>query len=247
MWIQFEHSSGKSKIDTTVFHDLSIAIQKDNNVNCYYLDNPVFSYFKSNEFSGSLADGGSVNCEKIALYPHASGTHTECALHVAAVDFDMRHIQIPAFMLCKLITIEPMQIDDDKVLHISQFESLKNDNKSDAIIVRTKPNSTVKKHQNYSGSNPAYFDPEVLVFLKELGFKHLLTDLPSIDKESDEGRLSAHKNWFLTNGIAPKDRTITELIFVDDAIQDGIYALNIQIPTIETDAVPSRILLYPCV
>jgi hypothetical protein len=83
--------------------------------------------------------------------------------------------------------------------------------------------------------------------LQGLGFKHVLTDLPSIDKESDEGRLAAHKNWFLVNGNAPLDRTITELIYVPNSIADGNYVLNIQVPKIETDAVPSRILVYPCV
>jgi hypothetical protein len=38
--------------------------------------------------------------------------------------------------------------------------------------------------------------------------------------------------------------TITELAFVPDAIEDGRYLLQLQLPAIAGDAVPSRPLLY---
>lgn len=247
MWIQFEHPSGPVKIDTASFHDLSIAIRKTGNVNCYYLSDPEFAYYESEAFSGSLANGGSVNCEKISLYPHASGTHTECALHVVPCGFDMRHVQIPPLMLCRLVTADPEMDGMDRIINRKALGVLNNDKACEALMVRTKPNTGSKLHENYSGTNPPYFQPELLSELQDLGFRHLLTDLPSIDKESDEGRLQAHKNWFLENGVASPDRTITELIYVPDNIPDGVYALSIQAPAIETDAVPSRILIYPCV
>ncbi len=246
MWIQFEHAENNVRIDANVFFDLSIAIGKRNNVNCYYLDDPDFTYFESPEFTGSLEKGGSVNCEKISLYPHASGTHTECALHVVKVDFDMRHVEIPPFMMCRLVSVLPSEVNNDRVIDKLEEVIFQNFENYTAIIIRTLPNETNKQHRNYSGSNPPYFEPELLTRLREAGYKHILCDLPSIDKESDEGRLSAHKNWFLENGKAYNDRTITELIFIRDEIKDGSYALSIQRPSIETDAVPSRILIYPC-
>ena len=246
MKVQLQHHGKSCQIDLTHSLDISIAIRKSGNVNCYFLDDPSFAYFESPQFSGNLSAGGSVNCEKIALYPHASGTHTECALHVANVDFDMRHIQIPALQLCKLITVKPQLAGDDKIIDIKALGIDSNPEHLEAIVVRTLPNEADKLHKNYSDTNPIFFDPDALTHLKDLGFKHILTDLPSIDKESDEGRLSARKNWFLINGIAPKDRTITELIFVEKQIKDGIYGLSMQVPSLQTDAVPSRILLYPC-
>lgn len=227
--------------------DLSISIRKQGNVNCYFLDDPLFSYFESPQFSGNLAAGGSVNCEKISLYPHASGTHTECALHVFDADFDMRHIAVPSLQFCSLISVEPESIGNDRVITMDSISRLNNENGIEALIVRTMPNGTDKLSKNYSDSNPPYFEPDVLTHLKQLGFKHILTDLPSIDKESDEGRLAAHKNWFLTDGKASRDRTITELIYVENSIVDGIYLLSMQIPSMQTDAVPSRIIIYPCV
>jgi arylformamidase len=226
-------------------HDLSIAVNKSGNVNCYYLEDPSFTYFESPEFSGNLNAGGSVNCERISLYPHASGTHTECALHVAKVDFDMRHVRIPLLQLCRLLTVTPEKMEGDAVI---TKNILKHDNpeQCSAIIVRTIPNSDEKLRKNYSASNPAYFEPSVLGYLKNLGYKHIITDLPSIDKESDEGRLAAHKQWFLTEGVASRDMSITELIYAGEHVKDGLYVLSMQMPEMETDAVPSKILIFPC-
>ncbi len=246
MLLQFEHVTGQKKVDLNHFHDLTIAVNKSGNVNCYYLDAPAFSYFESPEFSGSLAAGGSVNCERISLYPHASGTHTECALHVTPADFDMRHVDIPVLQWCRLISITPEQRDGDAVITMRSIAQLSNPDHCTALIVRTLPNTNEKLLKNYSGSNPPYFDPEVLVQLRSLGFKHLLTDLPSIDRESDEGRLAAHKCWFMANFVASRDMTVTELIYAADHVKDGLYALNMQVPKVETDAVPSKILIFPC-
>lgn len=226
--------------------DISIAVRKGGNVNCYYLSDPEFAYFDSPQFSGSLAKGGSVNCERISLYPHASGTHTECALHVLPVDFDMRTVTIPALQLCHLITVQPELIDGNLEINQSVLSGLQNAEKFEALIVRTLPNDASKTNRNYSDTNPPYFDPSTLSYLREMGFKHLITDLPSIDKESDEGRLAAHKNWFSEGGTVPSDRTVTELVYVPAEVKDGMYVLSMQVPAIETDAVPSRIVIYPC-
>ena len=246
MRIEFEHPFGKTAIDDSRSYDLSISINKRKSVSCYFLDPPIFRYFESPEFSGNLDGGGSVNCERIGFYAHASGTHTECALHVLKAEFDMRHIQIPPLIRCKLISITPEHIGDDHVITLNNISTLTNKEQMEAIIFRTLPNGLDKLNRDYSGSNPAYFDPAVLLHLRALGFDHLLCDLPSIDRESDEGKLSAHKNWFSENGIPDKRKTITELIYVEDHIPDGNYVVNMQFPAIETDAVPSRVFLYPC-
>lgn len=247
MWIQLEQHSNTYKFNANKFTDLSLSLNKENNVNCYDLQGPSFEYFKSEAFTGSLAAGGSVNCERISFYPHASSTHTECALHVLPVNFDMRTVQIPVLQMCRVFSVQPSLVDGDWCLDMAALNGLSNEEKFEAIVFRTLPNEAEKSHKNYSGINPAYFEPSVLTHLQNLGFKHLLTDLPSIDKESDAGRLAAHKNWFLVNGQAPADRTITELVYVPNELPDGLYVLSIQVPKIETDAVPSRILVYPCV
>jgi arylformamidase len=88
--------------------------------------------------------------------------------------------------------------------------------------------------------------------LVERGIEHLVIDLPSIDREHDEGRLAAHRVFF---GLPPGSRelaqatrrhtTVTELADVPNDLEDGPYLLAIQVPAWRGDAVPSRPLLYP--
>ena len=39
--------------------------------------------------------------------------------------------------------------------------------------------------------------------------------------------------------------TITEMVYVEDSVADGLYCLNLQVPAFELDAAPSRPILYP--
>jgi kynurenine formamidase len=87
-------------------------------------------------------------------------------------------------------------------------------------------------------------------FIRESGIKHLLIDLPSVDKEHDEGKLLAHKAFWNVkdvnnlNADARFDCTITEMIFVPNEVKDGSYLLNLQIAPFENDASPSKPILY---
>ncbi|HYP51473.1 MAG TPA: hypothetical protein VEQ34_11065 [Pyrinomonadaceae bacterium] len=88
-------------------------------------------------------------------------------------------------------------------------------------------------------------------FIVESGVKHLLVDLPSIDRIFDEGKLSNHRIfWNIEQGefeINPASRinnTITELIFVPQIVADGSYLLNLQTAAFVADAAPSRPVLF---
>jgi arylformamidase len=56
-----------------------------------------------------------------------------------------------------------------------------------AIIIRTLPNSDQKIKAVHSGKNPVYLTPDAAKFLNQQGIKHLLLDLPSVDREEDQG------------------------------------------------------------
>jgi kynurenine formamidase len=98
---------------------------------------------------------------------------------------------------------------------------------------------------------PPYLSREAAQLLVERAILHLVIDLPSLDREHDAGRLSAHRAFF---GLAPgatalagatrPDATVTELAFVPDTLADGAYLLELQVPALGGDAVPSRPLLY---
>lgn len=72
----------------------------------------------------------------------------------------------------------------------------------------------------------------------------MLTDLPSVDKEIDGGKLLAHNAFWNTAGKVRKDATITELIYVSNEIADGYYLVNLQIISLEMDASPGKPVLY---
>ena len=120
-----------------------------------------------------------------------------------------------------------------------------------ALIIRSLPNSLAKQHRDYSDSTPPYLTGEAANLLVERGIEHLVIDLPSIDRSHDEGRLTAHRIFF---GLPPGSTelaqatraraTVTELAYIPDAVTDGLYLLELQVPALGGDAVPSRPLLY---
>jgi kynurenine formamidase len=120
-----------------------------------------------------------------------------------------------------------------------------------ALVLRTLPNEPAKRTRDYSDVTPPYLTREAAQFLVTRGIEHLIVDLPSIDRVHDEGRLTAHRIFF---GLPPGDAvlahagrqqcTITELAYIPDDATDGAYFLQLQVPAINGDAVPSRPLLY---
>ena len=81
-------------------------------------------------------------------------------------------------------------------------------------------------------------------FFNKHKIKHLLIDTPSVDRESDGGELAFHHAFWGVPDNLNFDRTITELIFVEDEIVDGTYILDLQVAPFENDAAPSRPVLY---
>jgi hypothetical protein len=71
-----------------------------------------------------------------------------------------------------------------------------------------------------------------------------LVDLPSVDKEKDEGKLLAHNAFWNTDGPLRMDATITEFIYVPNDVADGEYLLNLMVAPFENDATPSKPILY---
>jgi arylformamidase len=120
-----------------------------------------------------------------------------------------------------------------------------------ALVIRTLPNSPDKRARDYTTQTPPYLSQEAAGLLVSRGILHLVVDVPSIDRAHDEGRLTAHRLFFgLPRGgvqLAAATRpgaTITELAFIPDTIADGAYLLELQVPALDGDAVPSRPLLY---
>ena len=139
-------------------------------------------------------------------------------------------------------SVTPQQNGEDFVITL---ESIQKDWKeTEAIIIRTLPNNSEKLHKKYSNSNPPYLQKEAAIFLKEKGVKHLLIDLPSVDKEVDGGVLAAHHTFWNYPENTRLDCSITELIYVPNQVADGSYLLNLSFAPFDNDASPSRPTIY---
>ncbi len=145
-----------------------------------------------------------------------------------------------------LITITPLKQNDDFVItkELLQEKLELKKYKTQSLIIRTLPNEVTKKTRNCSNTNPPYFTNEVMEFIVQLGVEHLLIDLPSVDKENDEGKLAAHHIFWNYPTLPRFAATITEMIYVPNEVEDGLYFVNIQIMPIELDASSSNIVLY---
>ena len=236
-------------IETDDALDISIPVNFEKGVTAWYLDKSKSEIVRSDKFVGAICEGGAVNFRDIYFNPHAHCTHTECCGHITP---DVHSInQQHQSIVCKaaLCTIKPKEIlvdeSSDFVITLDHFSNIEDDIKGhEALIIRTSPNSEKKLSKEYSGTNPVYFDINVLELLNKHEIKHLIIDLPSVDKEQDGGLLSFHhKFWGIPNNPI-MDRTITELAYISNDIQDGSYLLNLQIAPFENDASPSRPILY---
>ena len=112
------------------------------------------------------------------------------------------------------------------------------------MVIRTLPNTKDKLSRQYANSNPPYLSEAAAIYLKNKGVKHLLIDLPSVDKEKDNGQLLAHKAFWDLYGVPRIEATITELIYVPNTVKDGKYILNLLIAPFQNDASPSKPVLY---
>ena len=247
MIVNFEKLGLSGTADLNRPIDLSIPLQNGfPQVNCF--DAPFFSALplRAGDFVGSTLHGSPVNFYNVAINPHGNGTHTECVGHIATESFYINECYRPQMHIAQVISLYPqLEENGDRIIPLQHLEQLWHHKGEDALIIRTLPNDPGKLSKNYSGTNPPYFTEDAMAFIVQNGIKHLLTDLPSVDREQDEGKVKGHKLfWNYPGDQVRKDATITELIFVPDGIRDGIYLLSLQLLNIQLDASPSRPLLY---
>lgn len=239
----FQDNNG-NKIDFNNGFDLSIPLSSDEkNPRAWYVDAPKFEPVRANGWIGAVDEGGSVNFRDIFFNPHGHGTHTECLGHITKeVHSINEHLQ-NWFFKAQVISVLPKKINDDWVITPDCFPEI-NDNIT-ALIVRTLPNENSKLSKNYSDSNPPYFSTDCLAIIEEKNIAHLLIDLPSVDREKDDGKLAFHHGFWQVPNNPQFHKTITEFIFVPNIVIDGLYLLNLQVAPFQNDAAPSRPVVFP--
>ncbi|MFN0275047.1 MAG: cyclase family protein [Chitinophagales bacterium] len=218
----------------------------ENQINCYYAPPFRTEPVIMGNFIGDTEQGGLLNYKNVFLNPHGNGTHTECVGHICNKKVTINQTLQRFHFLAQLLTVTPSQLENGDVMISPDEITGKLENDIEAIVIRTLPNSVEKLTQRYSGTNPPYMHVTVAELFREKNIKHLLIDLPSLDKEEDNGKLLAHHAFFHHPENTRYNATITELIFVPDTIEDGKYLLNLQIASFELDVAPSKPVLYRC-
>jgi kynurenine formamidase len=197
------------------------------------------------QFVGSVALGGAVNFRDVQFNPHGNGTHTECVGHIAKEFYSIHQVLQRFFFLAQVWTVQPEQQATDEIISLAQVRAaLLQKPHLEALVIRTLPNSDEKKQRQYSNTNPPYMEAAAAAWLYEQGIRHILIDTPSVDREEDEGVLAAHHAFWNYPDAPRLDATITELIYVPNAVADGLYLLNLQVAAFENDATPSQPTLY---
>jgi arylformamidase len=265
MIITIRKDSHIFETDTEKPLDISIPLAFNSpQPNIYGVKTASANAYEDEQFIGDTRRGGSCNFENIAVNPHCNGTHTECVGHITFDRISVNDCLKDSFLLANLITVSPENASESVETYAVKFDetdklitrkSIQNSKfkiqNAEALIIRTTPNDESKKSRDYSLQNPPFFSTEAMKYIVELGVKHLLVDVPSLEKLHDEGKLSNHRIfWSVEQGSrsitsqTKVNNTVTEMIFVPDEITDGVYLLNLQIAPFVSDASPSRPILF---
>lgn len=255
MIAEFHFEEGPVKVDIGQGIDLSdpFSDQGDGPL-AWGIEHPRYTPVRAGDFVGSVKEGGAVNFRDLFLNPHGNGTHTEGPGHITEKVHSVNGNWSGSFHRALLISIEPAvqkgnegpRSEGDAVILQEQLEEALEGyvGWATALIVHTHPYPGGRP-RDHSGTNPPYFHPEAMSMLREKGIFHLLTDLPSVDKENDGGALPAHHAFWRVPDAPDFDRSITELLKIPPKTSDGPYLLNLQLAPIENDAAPSRPVIFP--
>lgn len=214
--------------------------------NAFHIAQPKWEPLKVGAFIGSVEEGGSCNCENLTLNAHGNGTHTECVGHITKDRYAIFNALKSFMCTAVVIRIQPTPIGDDNVVTLEMVKQTLGTERAQAIVMACSGlNEASLFTKNWSGTNPPYLSAELTTWLANEGFDHLLIDLPSVDREEDGGKLSAHHAWWNYPTAPRMHATITELIVVPDDLKSGKFLLQMQVAPLGSDASPSWPILYP--
>lgn len=215
--------------------------------------------FRVGSFEGDVARGASCNCRRVHLIPHCNGTHTESASHLTLQQRALHELLPVAPVPALLLSVQPVAAAE------SGEDSLPAPQAGDRLITRA---ALLAAWQPYADAAPRalllhtgtawddvappFLSRQLVQELVDRGIEHLVTDLPSVDRLADEGRLTAHRIFFglpagstdLASATRPQ-ASITELATFPPGLRNGPCALQLQVPAWTGDAVPSRPLYLP--
>ncbi|MBK8500048.1 MAG: cyclase family protein [Flavobacteriales bacterium] len=249
MIAEITHRGRSFKVDFTKPIDLSLPLREGEGVRAWYVGPVTMEPVRDDVRVFAVKDGAPVNFRNIAFNPHGHGTHTESVGHISAEVHPVGGLLKRYLFTAQVVSLRPesRRAPDgktDSVITLEQLRNVVNERPPEALVMRTLPNDELSASHQWSGTNPCYLQSTACAWLRSIGVKHLLLDLPSADREEDGGVLAAHHAFWDFPATTDLERTITEMIHVPGSAIDGDYLLELQLPHFINDAAPSRPVLY---
>ncbi len=193
-------------------------------------------------FVGKVSEGGSCNVPVYNFTPH-NLTHIETPNHIEDTGKDLSAFP-PGFFcdIAQVVDLTDAAFEENYILPEHLPETLE----ANFVIFRT-PLSDQPSTADYSGTDPISFHPSTMQEIVDRWphVKVVLTDLPSVDKEDDGGKLLAHRNYFGLNADQKGAlRAIVEFAHFPPLDSERYYIV-MSPPHIQSDSFVTDILAYP--
>ncbi len=213
------------------------------------------------DFSGSVFTGASCNCRTVEITPHGAGTHTESVGHLTADEHHVIGVLPPGLLPSLLLRVNTAAVAATR--ESSDYPPQTHDLLiTAASVIAAWPErlpfapSALVLATPARQPTPAYLTRECAHELVSRGIRHLVVDLPSLDRCADNGALTAHRIFFglpsrgtqstlpISRDALRGDCTVTELASIPETLAAGPGFLQIQAPAWNGDAIPSRPLWF---
>jgi arylformamidase len=209
------------------------------------------------QFIGDVTRGGSCNVDTLQYIPHGL-THLETSAHILSPSVNPPTVKdIPLENLSGIVYLIDLSRRGMKKGELippgviqKKLEAL---TLPVSMLALKTHSSMLPEDYDFSGKDFLSLAPETARVIHDYRSPNridcLILDLPSIDPESDGGKLAAHREYFglPQTGHNAKDnekRTLVELAWFAN-LEEGYYYAVITPPRFETHAVTTGIILHP--
>lgn len=215
----------------------------------------------ANHFVGHVDRGGSCNVDVLSYVPHGL-THLETSAHVLSPGSNPPAVKdIPANHLhgiVYLIDLSYLEAEPGQAIPWDTVKTKLNANTMPISMVALKTKSSLlPAHYDFTEKDFIYLAPETAKGIHdyrvtipgphttEMKINCLILDLPSIDREHEEGKLLAHRAWFGLpqtgySGTDEEKRALVELAWFS-GLTEGYYLATITPPRFQVNAVATGI------